>query len=147
MPNLTSSRLPFLALAALAISAVFGTTTHASPRAGDDVVFTYDAPDLSDDGDHVIWNWTVRNNNSHSVAHVVLTSKITPKVSVTRVSEGCEVQDSSTIRCTIPTLAAGASREGVIEADLPADLDGSVQISGRVTWQNPAAKSVTPENR
>ncbi|AWZ07736.1 hypothetical protein DRB96_12650 [Streptomyces sp. ICC1] len=89
------------------------------------------------------------NNTGRSVSRVVFTSKITPTVVVTRVSPGCEVpaQDAKTIRCTFPALDAGAAQEGVIEADLPADLEGSVNISGSVTWQNPAAKAIAPGDR
>ncbi|USQ85619.1 hypothetical protein NFX46_18720 [Streptomyces phaeoluteigriseus] len=137
MPNWTFSRLPFLALAAVVASAVLGTPTHAAPRADNEVAFTYEAPEISDEGDHVTWHWALANQTDHPVSSVVLTSKITPQVPVTTVTEGCEVQDASTIVCTFPTMKAGENREGTIEADLPEDLQGSLTISGRVTWQNP----------
>ncbi|MFZ3474998.1 hypothetical protein ACODT3_01015 [Streptomyces sp. 4.24] len=136
-------------MAALAVSAVLGAAAQAAPRADTDVVFEYSAPDISEGGDHVTWDWTVMNNTGHSVSRVVFTTKITPTVVVTRVSPRCEVpaQGSHTIRCTFPGLDAGAAQEGVIEADLPAGLEGSVNISGRVTWQNPAAKAIAPADR
>jgi hypothetical protein len=124
------------------ISAALGVATAgaalffavpASAQAGD-VEFSYSPPEVSEEGDHVAWDWTAVNRDASSATKVVITHRLTPALSVSHVSAPCDV-DGQIIRCRWDVLRPGEKVQGVIEADLPSDLSGSVRISGRVVWE------------
>ncbi|MFI5807715.1 hypothetical protein [Streptomyces sp. NPDC051561] len=118
--------------------------TRAALRAEDGVTFAYDAAQINEEGDHVSWRWTMTNNSDAPVSQVVLTHQISPWLPPTRLTGPCEVVGES-VKCRWQTLQPGEQAEGNIEADLPDDLNGSVQINGRITWQSSnAATSTTP---
>src|ERR1044071_5399804 len=98
------------------------------------VEFAYDAPAISDEGDYVTWRWSMRNTEDVPAYKVVMTHKLAPALPVRFVSQGCEAQ-GALIRCRWDKLAAGQRVEGLIEADLPENLNGSVNVSGRLVWQ------------
>ncbi|WP_441248447.1 hypothetical protein [Kitasatospora sp. McL0602] len=111
----------------------------AAPRAAGSVEFKYDAPQISEEGDHVRWHWTVTNATDEAVHKVTLKSTLTPHLPITNVSGPCVVsQTASTVTCTWDDLRPGQSAGGDIDADLPEDLSGAVQIKGRITWQSDA---------
>ncbi|GAA1185878.1 hypothetical protein F4556_007159 [Kitasatospora gansuensis] len=99
-----------------------------------DVEFVYEAPDISEDGGAVTWRWSVVNNTGSPVTQVVLTHRMSPPLPITRVSGPSEVLGEA-VKSRWETLAADEQAEGEIVATMPDDLDGTVQISGRVTWQ------------
>ncbi|MET9361131.1 hypothetical protein ABZX93_09480 [Streptomyces sp. NPDC006632] len=99
------------------------------------VEFTYEAPDISEEGDSVSWRWQVVNNLPEKASKVVLTHKLSPALPITHVS-GPSAITESTVTSRWETLAAGEKAQGEITATLPEDLAGSVSISGRITWKN-----------
>ncbi|WP_329394748.1 hypothetical protein [Streptomyces melanogenes] len=112
-----------------------GPAPHAAPTpAIGKVEFTYSAPEVSENGDEVTWTWTVRNTGTTKADKVVLTHKTTPVLKAKSVPSACEAGETS-VRCEYGTLQAGESREGKAVFNLPADLNSTVQINGRVTWQ------------
>jgi hypothetical protein len=124
------------------ISAALGVVTagaalfSAAPATAQarDVEFSYSAPQISEEGDRVVWNWTAVNRDSSPATKVVITHRLTPSLSVSHVSAPCDV-DGASIKCRWDVLQPGEEVEGVIEADLPTGLSGSVRINGRVVWQ------------
>lgn len=135
-----------------ALGAVVAALLAAVPAAAvaqyeGDVEFAYEAPEISEEGDHVTWHWTMQNKEDHPVSKVVMTHRLTPAVPVTYVSSPCEVVGDA-VKCRWETLKPGEEVEGTIEADLPEELTGSVNVKGRVVWQNdgPAPEPAgTPE--
>jgi hypothetical protein len=109
-----------------------------------DVEFSYSAPEISEEGDHVTWSWEVRNSGNHDAKKVVMTHRLTPVLPITYVSDPCEAA-GDTIKCKWETLAAGEAVQGVIEADLPENLSGSVGIKGRIVWQQTVQPSTAVE--
>ncbi|MDG4858531.1 hypothetical protein P8605_10270 [Streptomyces sp. T-3] len=107
----------------------------APTASADEVIeFVYTAPEFSEEGDRVTWNWTLTNRGDQTVDKVVLVHKLTPSLPVTNASDRCTVVDQA-IQCEYGSVDAGELREGKLEADVPSDLQGSPQISGQVTWQ------------
>lgn len=100
------------------------------------VEFSYAAPDLSEEGDSVVWRWSVVNTGTAPVTKVVMTHRITPWVQVDRVTGPSEVV-GEVVKSRWQTLTAGERVDGEIVATLPDDLQGSVRINGRIVWQNP----------
>ena len=102
--------------------------------AAGNVEHTYAAPEISEEGDHVTWQWTVTNTGDQIAHKVVMTHKITPNVAVTSLPVQC-APSGETIRCDYVALAPGEEAEGSPEPDLPQDASEAVRISGRVTWE------------
>ncbi|MBO2445760.1 DUF11 domain-containing protein [Actinomadura barringtoniae] len=127
-------------------AALLGTALpgHAEARhaAIGKVEFVYSAPEVAEAGDSVTWRWTVKNVGGESVDKVVLTHKLTPALKVKTVDEPCEAGQTS-IRCEYGTLKAGEKRQGTVVAVLPPETSGTVQINGRVTWQQGTAPVAT----
>jgi len=135
------------AIAAAALGAsLLGTALpgHAEARqaAIGKVEFVYSAPEVAEAGDSVTWRWTVKNVGSEGVDKVVLTHKLTPALKVKTVDEPCEAGQTS-IRCEYGSLKAGEKRQGTVVAVLPPETSGTVQINGRVTWQQGTAPVAT----
>ncbi|AWZ05690.1 MULTISPECIES: hypothetical protein [unclassified Streptomyces] len=102
------------------------------------VEFAYEAPEISEEGDVVTWHWVIVNNGSEPVTKVVLTHRVTPTVVFDRLTGPSEVV-GEVVKSRWETLGAGEKSEGTITAALPEDLTGTVQINGRVVWQNATA--------
>lgn len=102
------------------------------------VEFAYTAPDISEEGDVVTWHWSIVNNGSKPVTKVVLTHRVTPTLAFGSLTGPSEVV-GELVKSRWETLGAGEKSEGTITATLPEDLSGSVQINGRVIWQNAEA--------
>ncbi|KAB2347461.1 DUF11 domain-containing protein [Actinomadura rudentiformis] len=109
------------------------------------IVFNYSAPDVADAGDKVTWRWTIKNTGGEGVEKVVLTHRLTPKLKVRAVSKPCVVAETS-IQCRYGTLKAGQKRQGTLAAELAPSTSGTVQINGRVTWQQGPAADQAPKN-
>ena len=101
------------------------------------MVFGYDPPDISEDGSHVTWHWTLTNESADDAVEVTLLHHLTPALDQVRATAPCTVIPKG-IRCHYGKIEAGTSVEGTIDADLPSDLTGSVKINGRITWQAPS---------
>lgn len=119
----------------MAVSALAVLPAHASARATSDVQFAYDPPQISDDGSHVTWHWTMENKGSDEASHVTLVHRLSPALNGVKASTPCEVTPAKAVRCRWESVPAGGTEQGTIEADLPPNMSGSVQISGRITWQ------------
>lgn len=122
--------------AALGVVTAGATLFFAVPASAQsrDVEFSYSPPEISDEGDQVTWNWTAVNRDSHPATKVVITHRITPWLPVSHVSAPCDI-DGESIKCRWDVLQPGEEVRGIIEADLPPGLSGSVRINGRVVWQ------------
>lgn len=99
------------------------------------VEFTYEAPEISEEGDVVTWHWSIVNNGSEPVTKVVLTHHVTPTLVIDSLTGPSEVVGEN-VKSRWETLGAGEKSEGTITAALPDDLAGAVQINARVVWQN-----------
>ncbi|MEW1721581.1 hypothetical protein [Streptomyces sp. NPDC093109] len=99
-----------------------------------EVEFSYDPPEISEEGDTVTWTWRVVNNLPEAAEKVVLKHVIRPEIPITSVTGPSEIVGQG-VRSQWETLAAGETAEGQIIAKLPEDVSGSMQISGRVTWK------------
>ncbi|HXA61530.1 MAG TPA: hypothetical protein VNW94_20480, partial [Streptosporangiaceae bacterium] len=97
------------------------------------VKFVYDSPVIN--GDHVSWGWTLTNGSTQVAKQVTLTHQLSTAVTITKVSAPCVAAAAAVIRCTYGALDTGKSIRGSIEAALPADRSGGMEINGRVTWQ------------
>ncbi|GAB3275816.1 hypothetical protein GCM10027589_01160 [Actinocorallia lasiicapitis] len=128
-------------VAAAAVTLLSAAPAAAAPHAlsGGGIEFGYGKPDVSDEGDHVAWAWTVRNTGAVAAEKVVLTHTLSPALPITYVSPGCQVS-GAVVRCTWAKVAPGQSRQGAVEADVPGTLNGSVQINGRIVWQTTTAR-------
>ena len=116
-----------------------GTAHGATPDPGQ-VVFAYDPPAISEDGSHVTWHWKLTNQGGETANQVTLLHRLAPSLDNVTASAPCTA-GQKVIRCHYDSIAAGASKEGTIDADLPPDLSGTVQISGRITWQSTGTKT------
>ncbi|MFG2003534.1 hypothetical protein ACGFNU_30675 [Spirillospora sp. NPDC048911] len=136
-------------LLATALPADAGTADGAIGK----VEFTYSSPEVAETGDKVTWHWAVKNASGGSVAKVVLTHRLTPKLKVHTIDKPCTATAAS-IRCDYGTLKAGERRRGSLVAELPPAASGTVQLNGRVTWhqgattdQAPAPETKQPETK
>lgn len=132
--------LGFAALgAALAVAApahaAYAPAGHG--HAGGKIEFTYDPPEIADDGESVTWHWTLKNTGDEDVEKVVLTHKLTPKLKVSKFDKECVEKADGGIKCEYGAVAVGEENEGTLVAALPSGVSGTVQINGRVTWQTP----------
>jgi len=125
--------------AALGVVTAGATLFLAVPASAQvrDVEFSYSPPEISAEGDRVVWKWTAVNRDSRPATMVVITHRIARVLPVSYVSWPCAV-DGETIKCQWDSLQPGQEVQGLIEADLPSGLSGSVRISGRVTWRHAA---------
>ncbi|WAU82498.1 hypothetical protein O1Q96_23795 [Streptomyces sp. Qhu-G9] len=125
---------------ALSATALAGSAMVNAPHAlaAGSIEYAYSAPELSEEGDHVTWQWTVTNTGDQSAHNVVMTHKITPSLPVTSLPQQC-TPSGETIRCGYGTLAPGERVEGSLGADLPENTSGPARISGRVTWESAAS--------
>lgn len=123
----------------MAVSALAVLPAHASvarsASSASDVQFAYDPPQISDDGTHVTWRWTMQNRGTDEAAHVTLLHKLDPSLNGIKASAPCEITTAKAVRCRWESVPGGGTEQGTIEADLPANMSGTVQISGRITWQ------------
>lgn len=126
-------RIISAALGVVTAGAMLFFAVPASAQAMD-VEFSYSAPVISENGDQVVWNWTAVNRDSQPATQVVITHRITPSMPVTYVSWPCAI-DGEAIKCRWDTMKPGEEVRGIVEADLPAGLKGSVQINGRAVWK------------
>lgn len=117
------------------VSAFAVLPAHASARAAGDMQLAYDLPQLLDDGSHVAWHWTMRNKGSDNASHVTLMHRLNPALNGVKASGPCEVTPAKAVRCRWESVPAGGTEQGTIEAELPANMSGTVQVSGRITWQ------------
>ncbi|MBW8484190.1 hypothetical protein [Actinomadura parmotrematis] len=124
---------------AAVLAGAFGAALAVAPaaHAAGKVDFAYSAPEVSEEGDNVVWTWTVGAGDG-PVEKVVLTHRLTPHLKVASVSKECTVLEAA-VRCEYGALKAGQRKRGVLVADIPVGTSGSVQISGRVTWRQGGA--------
>jgi hypothetical protein len=144
MKNIFAGRA--IAALGLAVPMLLAGPAHADTGTGD-VQFVYDPPQIAEDGSHVTWHWTLTNHGSEPASQVTLLHRLTPSLDSVKASAPCTVAPK-VIRCHYDTVAAGATEEGTVDADLPSDLSGTVQINGRITWQSgakPPAAHSAPE--
>lgn len=106
-----------------------------APASGANFTLSYDAPQISADGTHVNWHWTLHNDSRQNGSDVVLVSDLTPALVNVTATAPCTVTTNSEIRCVYSLVKAGASEQGTISADLPTGLTGSINIAGRLSWQ------------
>lgn len=128
----------------LAMAAPAAAADHTNGHAAGKVEFTYDAPEIAESGDTVTWRWTLANTGDEGVDKVVLTHKLTPKLKVSSVEDLCTVKDEG-IRCEYGSVDAGEKHNGTLVATLPPNVSGTVQINGRVTWQQAVTTGPPPK--
>jgi hypothetical protein len=122
------------ALAGLGAPAILAApAVAAAAPAAADVGFDYGSPRISADGEHVTWRWTLRNNGPGAAGGVVLVHRITPQLKISRMPKECRAIKAA-ISCAYGTIQAGRRRIGELEAELRG-VSGTVEINGRVTWQ------------
>ncbi|GAA3229611.1 hypothetical protein [Actinocorallia longicatena] len=136
--RILTAGLGAVAFALLSTAPASASVRQQNLRAAGDVEFGYSAPEISEDGDHVLWKWTVTNRGSRAAHDVVMTHKLLPALPVTSVSGPCKAA-GDTVRCRWATLAGGRSARGVIKAELPENLMGTVNIKGRIVWRRDVA--------
>src|SRR5258708_38702345 len=61
----------------------------APPAKSGGVQFVYAAPEISADGDQVIWHWTLTNNGQEKASKVTLIQRLDPSLKIDSVSYGC----------------------------------------------------------
>jgi hypothetical protein len=121
----------FFAAPAAAVAA--GSPPPRPPVAAD-VKFVYAAPRISADGEHVTWRWTLTNAGSGAAADVVLVNHLTPQLKISNMSKECRAI-ANAVSCSYGKINAGERRTGALGAELSRDVSGTVEITGRVTWQ------------
>lgn len=104
------------------------------------IEFSYAAPDVAETGDHVTWGWTLENKGGLQADRVIVIHNLSAKTPVRQMSEGCTAQ-GTVVRCVYGAMAPGQKRTGSIDTGLPGDVDGAVQISARVIWQQGAQRT------
>ncbi len=124
-----------LAVVAAATPLLLAGPAHAATPTPGQVVFAYDPPQIAEDGSHVTWHWKLTNQGTETATSVTLLHHLTPPLDKVTATAPCTVS-AKAIRCHYESVAAGASEEGTIDAVLPSDLSGTVQINGRITWQS-----------
>ncbi|MFF7971480.1 hypothetical protein [Streptomyces sp. NPDC007905] len=124
-----------LAAAVTALTLVVNVpSAHAEATVG----LTYGAPEISDDGDTATWSWTV-TNGQEPVDELVVTHELQPQnLRVIKISEPC-TSSGTAFKCAYGTLKPGESRTGSLVAHIPANMAGSVKLSGRATWMTSTA--------
>jgi hypothetical protein len=125
-------------LASAAAAAQLPASEPPAPAAAADVKLTYSAPRVAADGEHLVWRWTLTNEGSGAAAGVVLVHRLTPALKISRLAKECRAIASG-ISCSYGTIKAGQRRAGSLEAELSRDVSGTVEINGRVTWQQGTA--------
>ncbi|QIS12742.1 hypothetical protein [Nocardia arthritidis] len=124
-----------LALPSAAASAAPGARSFAAElRSAADVTFAYDPPQLSEDGSHVTWHWSLKNTGSETAREVTLIHRIKPPLANVKASAPCQVEQKA-IQCRYVEVPGGGTKQGTIDADLPENFSGTPQISGRITFQ------------
>jgi hypothetical protein len=115
--------------------------TPAKPRKGPygsvpgaGLVFDYDTPQISGDGDHITWHWSMVNMGTVTASHVLLIQQFNRPLDQVKASAPCEVS-GTVVRCRFASVPAGGREEGTVEGDIPGDASGTIQINGRITWQ------------
>src|SRR5262245_18201837 len=128
--------------AAVAAATVPAAATAAAPRArkpaAADVKFAYDEPRISVDGEHVIWRWRLTNAGSGSAAGVVLVHRLMPSLRISRSTRECRVIAGG-VSCSYGIIKAGQRSMGALTADLSREMSCTVEIHGRVAWQQGSA--------
>jgi phage baseplate assembly protein gpV len=128
----------------LAASAAAAAAAQAAPEpppaksAAADVKLAYDAPQVSADGEHLVWRWTLTNEGSGPAGGVILVHRLTPALKISHVAKECRAIASG-VSCSYGTIKAGQRKTGSLEAELSRDVSGTVEINGRVTWQQGTA--------
>jgi phage baseplate assembly protein gpV len=128
----------FLASAAAAATAQPAPVPSPAKSAAADVKLAYDSPQVSADGEHLVWRWTLTNEGSGAAGGVVLVHRLTPALKISHLAKECRAIASG-VSCSYGTIKAGQRKAGSLEAELSRDVSGTVEINGRVTWQQGAA--------
>lgn len=131
MKGMLGGRLrPAIVVLGAVMPIIAAVPAHA---AGSDLQLAYDPPQLSEDGSHLTWHWTLQNKGAYAAAHVTLVHRLNKPLARIKATPPCEIAPK-VIRCRWESVPAGGKEKGTIDARLPADLSGTVQISGRITW-------------
>jgi len=117
----------------------------ARPAAEGKVEVTYSVPRLSANGTDVTWRWRLRNRTGRTAYRVVVTHTVKPAVPISSPDRACRKVDEGTVRCAYPSLRAKQSRTGTLTARLPEDLEGGVNLAGKVEWRRTAAQPDGPD--
>jgi hypothetical protein len=129
----------FLASAAAADQRPVSEPPAPPPAA--DLKLAYDAPQVTADGEHLIWRWTLTDEGPRAAGGVVLVHRLTPTLKISRLAKECRAIASG-ISCSYGTIEAGQRRVGSLKAELSHDAPGTVEINGRVTYQQGTAGPV-----
>lgn len=123
-----------LGLAVLVLGLAAPTLVTVPAHAQGDLELTYSDAETSADGKRVSWEWTVKNEVGEPVRDVTLVHRLDPPLSDVKVTKPCKVT-GEVIKCRWETLAAGGTRQGIVDAALPANTADTPSIKGQVTWQ------------
>jgi hypothetical protein len=126
----------FLAGTAAAVQRPASEPPAPAPAA--DVKLAYDAPRMAADGERLVWRWRLTNEGSGAAGGVILVHRLTPPLKISRLAKECRAIASG-VSCSYGTIKAGTRRAGSLEAELSRDVSGTVEINGRVTWQQGTA--------
>ena len=140
--KINSGKVLLSALGALGAPVFLASPAAAQPApkpAAADVRFVYGPPQISTDGGHVTWRWTLTNNGPGAADNVVLVHTLTPPLKITKLADECKVTKGG-VSCSYASIADGAKKVGALEAELTPEMSGTVEINGRVTWQQGSAK-------
>jgi hypothetical protein len=139
--NSTTRKMAASVLGVLGAPLLFASSAAArsAPQpAAADVKFAYDAPRVTADGDNIIWRWTLTNAGPGAAADVVLVHHLTPPLKISQLPRECRAVGDG-VSCSYGTIKAGQRRTGALKAELFRDTSGTLEITGRVTWQQGTA--------
>lgn len=131
--------------AAVVTGASLGTAAAPAPAFADmpqvagvaavsKIDFVYATPVIAENGDKLTWRWTVSNSGDLDAFQVIVMHRLGGSMQIRRLSAGCTASGVA-IRCAYGRIAPGQKRTGSVEVELSEDVQGTLQISGRVTWQ------------
>ena len=128
----------FLATSAAAAAVQPVLEPPPATSAAADVKLAYSAPKVAADGEHLVWRWTLTNEGSGAAGGVVLVHRLTPALKISHLAKECRAIASG-VSCSYGTIKPGQRRAGSLDAELSRDVSGTVEINGRVTWQQGTA--------
>ncbi|GLZ13588.1 hypothetical protein Acsp04_38230 [Actinomadura sp. NBRC 104425] len=117
----------------------------ARPAAGGKVEVTYSVPRISANGTEVTWRWRLRNRTGRTAYRVVVTHTVKPAVPISSPNRACRKVAEGVVRCAYPSLRAKQSRTGTLVARLPENLEGGVNLAGKVAWRRTARQQDGPD--
>ncbi len=121
-------------LASAATAAQPPASSEPPAPAAADVKLAYAEPRVAADSERLVWRWTLTNAGSGPAGGVVLVHRLKPPLKISRLAKECQAIAGG-ISCSYGTIKAGQRRAGSLEAEMAHDVSSTVEIDGRMTWQ------------